>query len=80
MMNFMRMIEKMKFQFKDAQTQKEIRQKKGGPIQIDIMYNKSQKDIGVLIKLNGMMKRLELIKYMQGNWKPTNKKYLNMTD
>ena len=57
-----------------------MRQKQGGPIQIDIMYNKTQKDIGVLIKLNSLMKRLELIKFMQGNWKPTNKKYLNMTE
>lgn len=39
------------------------------------MYDKSQKDIGVLIRLNNLMKRIELIKYLIGNWKPTTKKY-----
>ena len=39
------------------------------------MYDKSTKDIGVLIKLNNLMKRLELVKYLIGDWKSTNNKY-----
>lgn len=36
--------------------------------------------MGVLIKLNNLMKRLEVIKYMIGDWKSTNNKYHSMTD
>ena len=49
-------------------------------VQINIMYDKSQKDFGVLIRLNNLMKRIELIKYLIGNWKPTTKKYTTITD
>ena len=44
------------------------------------MYDKSKKDIGVLIKLNNLMKRLELAKYLIGDWKSTNKKYSSITE
>ena len=64
MMNFTKMVEKLRYQFKQTQKDKETRHKNGGPIQVNILYNKSQKDIGVLIKLNSLMKRLELIKFL----------------
>lgn len=38
------------------------------------------KDIGVLVKLNNLMKRMELVKYLIGDWKSTNNKYINMTE
>ena len=44
------------------------------------MYDKGKKDIGVLIKLNNLMKRLELAKYLVGDWKSTNKKYSSITE
>lgn len=44
------------------------------------MYDKSQKDVGVLLKLNHLKKRLDIIKYLAGNWKPTTKKYATMTE
>lgn len=47
---------------------------------INIVYDKSRKDLGVLIRLNNLMKRLEVIKYLIGNWKPTTKKYTTMTE
>ena len=47
---------------------------------INIVYDKSRKDLGVLIRLNNLMKRLEVIKFLIGNWKPTTKKYTTMTE
>ena len=47
---------------------------------INIMYDKSKKDIGVLVKLNHLMKRMELINYLVGDWKPTTKKYNTITE
>ena len=44
------------------------------------MYDKSMKDIGVLIKMNNLMKRLELVKYLIGDWKSTSNKYISITD
>jgi hypothetical protein len=44
------------------------------------MYDKKQKDIGVLIRLNNLKKRLDLAKYLIGDWKATNKKYSSITD
>jgi ABC-type transporter Mla subunit MlaD len=44
------------------------------------MYDKSQKDVGVLLKLNHLKKRLEIIKFLTGTWKPTTKKYNTMTE
>jgi hypothetical protein len=44
------------------------------------MYDKSTKGIGALIKLNNLMKRLELVKYLIGDWKSTNNKYHTMTE
>lgn len=44
------------------------------------MYDKSQKDVGVLLKLNHLKKRLEIVKYLTGSWKPTTKKYNTMTE
>ena len=34
----------------------------------------------MLIRLNQLIKRLEVIKYLIGNWKPVAKKYATMTD
>jgi len=44
------------------------------------MYDTSRKDIGVLVKINNIMKRIELIKYLIGDWKSTSNKYANMTE
>lgn len=49
-------------------------------MKINILYDKSKKDIGVFIKLNHLMKRLELVNYLIGDWKPTIKKYSTMTE
>ena len=38
------------------------------------------KDIGVLVKMNNLMKRLELIKYLIGDWKSTSNKFTSITD
>jgi len=32
------------------------------------------------LRLNHLKKRLDIIKYLTGNWKPTTKKYATMTD
>ena len=44
------------------------------------MFDKSQKDIGVLLKLNNLMKRLEVIRYLIGDWRATPKKYNTITE
>lgn len=36
--------------------------------------------MGVLLKLNHLKKRLEIVKYLTGTWKPTTKKYSTMTE
>jgi|TARA_B110000285_G_C15115245_1_gene613653 hypothetical protein len=79
MMEFSRMIEKMRYAHNQKKQEKE--EWDGNPqVDINIMYDKSQKDIGVLIKLNHLMKRLELIHYLTGDWKPTPKKYNTVTE
>lgn len=47
---------------------------------VNLAYDHTRKDIGVLIRLNQLIKRLEVIKYLIGNWKPVAKKYATMTD
>ena len=44
------------------------------------MYDKSQKDLGTLIKMNHLMNRLEVIQYLVGDWKSSNNKYVTMTE
>ena len=78
-MEFNSMIEKLKYQHSEKLQQKESFNQ-NPQLQVNIMYNKSQKDIGALIKLNNLQKRLELIRYLIGDWKPTTKKYTNITD
>ena len=79
MMEFSRIIEKLRYAHSQKQQEKEKWNDKP-EVQINIMYDKSQKDIGILIRLNNLMKRIELVKYMTGEWKPTTKKYTSVTD
>lgn len=44
------------------------------------MYDKSLRDVGVMIKMNALMKRLELIKYVVGDWKTDSKHYSSITE
>jgi hypothetical protein len=78
-MEFSRMVEKMKYAHTQKKEEKE-EWNENPQVQVNIMYDKSQKDIGVLIKLNHLMKRLELIHYLIGDWKPTPKKYNTVTE
>ncbi len=74
MMEFNRMIEKIRYTHNQKQKQKDS-WNENPEININIVYDKSRKDLGVLIRLNNLMKRLEVIKYLIGTWKPTTKKY-----
>ena len=47
---------------------------------MQIAFDRSKKDIGVMIRLNNLAKRLEVVKYLIGNWKPATKKYATMTE
>lgn len=70
-----------KLRYAHGQKQKEKDQWNLNPqIKINIMYDKQQKDVGILLKLNHLKKRLEIIKYLTGTWKPTTKKYNTMTE
>lgn len=44
------------------------------------MYDKSLRDVGVMVKMNNLMKRLELIRFLIGDWKTNSNKYNNITD
>ena len=77
--NACRMIEKMRYSHNQKQKEKE-QWNQNPSIRINILYDKSQKDVGVLLKLNHLKKRLEIVKYLTGTWKPTTKKYNTMTD
>lgn len=79
MMELSRTIEKLRHAHFQKQTEKE-RWNEAPQVNINIMFDKSQKDIGVLIKLNNLMKRLHLIQHLVGDWKPNNKKYSNVTE
>ena len=78
-MEFSRIIEKLRYSHSQKQQEKE-KWNEHPQVQINIMYDKSQKDIGILIRLNNLMKRIELVKYLTGDWKPTTKKYSSVTD
>jgi len=73
------MLEKIKTGMDHQQAEKD-QFNKAPSVKINIMYDKSMKDIGVLIKMNNLMKRLELVKYLMGDWKSTSNKYISMTD
>lgn len=80
MMDFSRMIEKLKYAHSLKQQEKE-QFNKAPKININIQYDKKQKDIGTLIKLNNLMKRLELVKFLIGDWKSSNQnKYSTVTE
>ena len=40
---------------------------------VDLVVDRSQKDIGKLIKLNSLQKRVHFIKHVLGGWKPSSK-------
>lgn len=79
MMEFSRMIEKLRYVHTQQQRDKESWNKKP-EFKVNIQYDKQTKNIGVLIKLNNLMKRLELIKHLTGDWKSTNNKYTTVTE
>jgi hypothetical protein len=79
MMEFTRMIEKLRHQHLETAKQKE-EFIKAPKVTVNLAYDHTRKDIGVLIRLNSLIKRLEVIKYLIGNWKPVAKKYATMTD
>ena len=80
MMDFSRMIEKLRYSHTVKQQEKE-QFNKAPKVNINIQYDKKQKDIGTLIKLNNLMKRLELIKFLIGDWKSSNQnKYSTLTE
>ena len=73
MLDFNRLLEKVKM---EQQTESS----KDGPIELNIKYDRSAKDIGVLLKLNNLMKRLDTVKHITGDWKSANHKYANVTE
>ena len=79
MMEFQRMIEKLRHQHALKAKQKD-EFNEAPKLQINLAYDHTRKDIGVLIRLNSLTKRLEVIKYLIGNWKPVTKKYSTITD
>ena len=74
MLDFNRLLERVKLEQKSSESSK------NGPLMLDIKYDKSAKDIGVLLKLNNLMKRLDTIKHLTGDWKLANHKYANVTE
>ena len=56
-------------------TQLHLQQNKtGGDAQettIDLVFDRSKKEMGTLMKLNSLQKRIHFIKHCLGNWKPT---------
>ena len=38
---------------------------------VDIVFDRSKKEMGTLMKLNGLQKRIHFIKHVLGGWKPT---------
>ena len=79
MMEFSRMIEKLRYVHTQQQRDKDNWNKKP-EFKVNIQYDKSSKNIGVLIRLNNLMKRLELVKHLTGDWKSTNNKYSTVTE
>lgn len=79
MMEFSRMIEKIRYNHKLQQQRKESF-KENPQVKIDILYDQTSKDVGVLIKLNNLHKRMQVVKHLIGDWKPTPKKYATITD
>ena len=46
---------------------------------MDLVYDKSKKDMATLMKLNSLKKRVHFIKHVVGDWKPT-PRYKTLTD
>jgi hypothetical protein len=78
LMDFSRMLERMKTNI-DKQAAAKEDYIKDPKIKVNIKYDKSMKDIGVLVRMNNLMKRLEIINYLIGNWQSSNHKYRNIT-
>jgi len=74
MMEFSRMIEKLRSSNALKQEQKE-QFGRDPKVVVNILYDTQRKDIGVLLRLNNLHKRISLVKYIVGEWKPTQKKY-----
>lgn len=79
MMEFSRMLEKMK-QSMDHTAEAKDQFTKNPQVKINIMYDKSLRDVGVMVKMNNLMKRMEMIRYLIGDWKTNSNKYSNITD
>jgi hypothetical protein len=79
MMDFSRMLERLKTSI-DREAEQKEQFAKSPSVKINILYDKNAKDIGVLVKLNNLMKRLELVRYLIGDWKNTNSRYGTMTE
>ncbi|CDW72269.1 UNKNOWN [Stylonychia lemnae] len=47
--------------------------------QVTLVVDRTKQDIGVLVRLYSLQRRLNFIKYVTGEWKPSNK-YKNMTE
>ena len=70
MIDFSRMLER--FQSTNIKTEKTKEEFQKDPkINLNIMYDKSLKDMGVLVRMNNLLKRLEVINYLIGDWKPS---------
>ena len=46
---------------------------------VDLILDKSKKDMATLMKLNSLKKRVHFIKHVLGDWKPT-PRYKTLTD
>lgn len=79
LMDFSRLLERMK---QSMVAQQESREKfvKAPELKVNIVYDPNQQHIGVLLRLNSLMKRLEVVKYLIGDWKPSSTKYASVTD
>ena len=48
-------------------------------VTVDLVLDRSKKDVGNLIKLNSLQKRVHFIKHVLGEWRPT-PRYKTLTD
>lgn len=79
MMDFSRMLERMNSNI-NKQAEAKDQFTKNPSIKVNIMYDKSLKDVGVMVRMNNLMKRVEVINYLIGNWKSSNNKFVNITE
>jgi len=55
------------------------REKGDEDVKIDLVVDRSKRDMGNLMKLNSLQKRVMFVKHVLGDWKPT-PKYRTLTD